>query len=228
MGSVKPNITIKEYQNFVKEVYGLSNDRYFNVQDMLSNVERFVMRGLKGIRKKDKKRTKLNLLIAISWFTSMMNQLHIDIEEELWQRFPSLCSYCGSSPCACKVKKPEKRKEVIIDKNKKPETLEEFQKMFNEIYPASKRTLEHAGVHLAEELGEFSETILSYRGGHRDETFDDVKLEAADLLSCFMSLFNSLDVSIAKELSVMFSNNCHVCHDAPCSCTFEEIIRYKS
>jgi len=88
MASVKQNTTIREYQNFVKEVYGLSNDRYFNLWDMVINVERFMMRGLKGIRKGDKEKTKINLLIAFSWFMSMMNRLHIDIENQIWKRFP--------------------------------------------------------------------------------------------------------------------------------------------
>jgi hypothetical protein len=79
MPQFKPDSTIKEYQHFVKDVYGLSNDRYFNLQDMLANVERFMTRSLKGIRKGDNEKIKLNLMISLSWFISMMNQLHINI-----------------------------------------------------------------------------------------------------------------------------------------------------
>lgn len=228
MPSVKPDTTIKEYSDFVKKVYGLPNDRYFSLNDMLSNVERFMMRGLKGIRKGDKEKTRINLLISLSWFMSMTNQLHIDIENETWKRFPYLCSYCAFCPCICKEKKPEQRQEPIRDESKRPKTFEEFQQMFNKIYPAEKRTTEHAGVHLAEEMGEFSEAILTFRGGHKDEDFKNLELEAADLLSCLMSLFNSLEMSIAGELSVMFSNNCHVCKNAPCTCNFVDITRFES
>jgi len=228
MASVKPNTTIKEYQSFVEEVYGLSNDRYFSVGDMLANVERFIMRGLKGIRKNDKEKARINLLVSFSWFTSMMNQLHIDIEDEVWKRFPYLCSYCATCPCSCKEKKLEERQKVFVDEKKRPKTLEEFQNMFGKIYLPEKRSIEHAGVHLAEELGEFSEAILTYRGGHKDEDFEGVELEAADLLSCFMGIFNSLGISVAKELSVMFSENCHVCKNAPCTCNFIDITKFKS
>jgi len=228
MASVKQNTTIKEYQNFVKEVYGLSNDRFFSSWDMLSNVERFTMRGLKGIRKGNKEKTKINLLISLSWFTSLMNQFHIDLENEAWKRFPYLCSYCGACPCKCKEKRIEKRQEVLINEKKRPKTLEEFQNMFNRIYPPEARTIDQAGVHLAEELGEFSEAMLAYRGGHKEEDFKNVELEAADLFSCFMSIFNSMGMSVAKELSSMFSNNCHVCHNAPCTCSFIDITRFKS
>ncbi len=228
MASVKPNTTVNEYQVFVKEVYGLSNDRYFSTQDMLANVERFMMRSLKGIRKNDKEKTKLNLLISFSWFMSMMNQFHINIEDEVWKRFPYLCSYCASCPCSCKEKKLGERQKVFVDDKKRPKTLEEFQNMFNEIYPSGTRSIEHAGVHLGEELGEFSEAILTYRGAHKDEDFRNVALEAADLLSCFVGVFSSLGISMAKELSIMFSNNCHVCNNAPCTCNFIDITGFKS
>lgn len=228
MASVKQNTTIREYQNFVKEVYGLSNDRYFSLWDMITNMERFMMRGLKGIRKEDAEKAKINLLIAFSWFISITNRLHINLEEGVWNRFPYLCSYCASCPCLCKKNKIEHRKEVPVDDIKRPKLLEEFQNMFNQIYPTEQRTLEHAGVHLAEEAGEFSEAILTYRGGHEDKDFRKVELEIADFFSCIMGVFNSLGVNIAKELSIRFSDNCHVCKNAPCVCNFRDITSFES
>ena len=88
MASVKPNISIANYQKFVREVYGLPNDRNFSSADMLANMERFLMRGLKGIRKGNPDKTTVNLLIAQSWFMSLMNQLHLDMEDHIWRRFP--------------------------------------------------------------------------------------------------------------------------------------------
>ncbi len=228
MASVKRNTTIKEYQNFVQEVYGLSNDRYFNLGDMITNMERFIMRGLKGIRKNDREKTKLNLLIAQSWFMSIMNNFHIDIEDKLWKRFPYLCSYCGSCPCSCKEKKLKRREKVPVNNKKRPETLEEFQNMLGKIYPAGGRTLEHSGVHLVEEVGEFSEAVLTYRGRHEDKDFKNIETEAADLYSCLIGVFNSLGINIAKEISVMFAKNCHVCKNAPCTCNFKFITNFKS
>lgn len=228
MPSVKPDTTIREYQEFVKQVYGLPNDRYFTTTDMIANIERFSMRALKGIRQNNKEKTRINLLISSSWFMSLMNQLHIDIEQEIWKRFPYLCSYCASCPCICKKEKVETRKQIPIDENKRPKTFEQFQEMLNQIYPAEKRTLEKAGVHLAEEIGEFSEAILTYRGKHKDEDFKQVVLEAADLFTHFLTVSSSMNMSIAKELSIMFYNNCHVCKNAPCTCNFIDITRFES
>jgi NTP pyrophosphatase (non-canonical NTP hydrolase) len=117
---------------------------------------------------------------------------------------------------------------MVIDESKRPKSLEGFQKMFEEIYPSSTRTLDHAGVHMAEEMGEFSEAIMFFRGGHRDEDFKAVKLEAADLLSTLFGVFNSLGMSAAGELSSIFSDNCHICHKAPCICDFKYITDFKS
>ena len=228
MPLVKPDTTIKEYQEFVKDGYGLPDDRYFSANDMMVNIERFLTRGLKGIRKGDLEKTKVNLMISLSWFMSLMNQMHIDVEEEIWKRFPYLCSYCGTCPCSCKAQKIQTRQGVKIDNDKRPKTLKEYQEMFNMIYPAKSRTLAIAGVHLAEEVGELAEKMLAFRGRHEDSDFTHVCIEAADLLSCFLATFNSLDVDLSKELSTIFFDNCHKCHDAPCTCTFTDIANFKS
>ncbi len=228
MASVKKDTTINEYRNFVKEVFGSVNIKDYGLWDILTNMERFIMRALKGIRKKDKNKIKINLLITLSWFMSIMNQFQIDIENEIWKRFPYLCSYCASCPCSCKERKTEKRQKVFVDEKKRPKTFKEFQDMFSKIYPPENRTMEHAGIHLAEEMGEFAESILIYRGGHKKMDFDRIPREAADLFSCLMGVFNSLGTDVAEELSIMFSNNCHVCKNAPCTCTFEDVVRFKS
>jgi len=228
MPSVSSDTSLRDFQNFVKEVYGQSNDRYFNWDDMAANVERFIMRGLKGIRKGDRSKTLLNMLVAQSWFMSLLNQLHIDLEAEVWQRFPYACSYCGSCPCQCQSKKAEERLAIKAEVDRQPKTLRDLQAMFRAIYPPEKRRLEDAGIHLAEEAGELSEALLAYRGSHEDKNFAAVALEAADLFSCFVGVLNSLDADMTDELAKMFHDNCHVCHQAPCVCGFSAIIGFKS
>ncbi len=228
MATINKEVTIKKFQGFIEEVYGLSNNRYFSLGDMIVNMERFLMRSLKGIRKGNDQKAKSNLLLSLSWFMSIMNRLHINVEDEVWKRFPYLCSYCGTYPCLCKKEKVKTRRKVIIDNKKRPKTLKQFQRMFDDIYPSAARTLEHAGVHLAEELGEFSEAIMTFRGAHNDEDFNRVKIEAADLFSCVAGVFNSLEKDIVDGLVKLYSKNCHVCKKAPCACSFNYISNYKS
>lgn len=228
MASVSRDTTIREYQDFVRHVYGKPNDMHFDLFDMVSNVQRFAMRGLKGIRMGDREKTRKNLLISLSWFISTMNRLHIDIEDAVWNRYPYLCSYCASCPCSCGKDKPEERMNVPVDGSKRPAKLKDFQAMFQMIYPADKRTLNKAGVHMAEEVGEFSEALLAYRGDHRREYFENVILEAADLFSHYLCVFNSLGFDIAGELAGMFRENCHECGKAPCECDFNFVVDYRS
>lgn len=228
MPSIKKNSTFNDLREFVLSVYGLPNDMYFSTNDMLVNIQRFLMRGLKGIRKGDVEKTKFNFMISLSWTMSLLNQLHIRIEDELWKRFPFLCSYCKSIPCCCNEKKMQKRKKIKTNNKKRPQTIQAFQEMFEEIYPSEKRTLEKAGIHLAEEMGELSEAMLMYRGSHDAKDFENIKLEVADFISCLFAVFNSLNSDLAKELSVSFANNCHECKKAPCVCNFHKVVNYKS
>lgn len=229
MLTLEQESSLSDYQTFIKEVYGFNNERFFGQRDMLTNLQRFIMRGLKGIRKGDEKKTALNLVVALGWFMSLMNRLHIDTEKELWTRFPGKCSYCGGKPCLCGEIRPEKRQAVEGDEAKRPRTLRAFQEMFETIYPAEKRSLEKAGIHLAEEMGELAESILVYGArGRSDDEFRNVELEAADLLSCFLAVFNSLNIDLATLLTAHFSENCHVCKQLPCACSFNSIMNFKS
>ena len=228
MASITKNSSLRDLQDFVNQVYGPGNRKHFIVEEMLTNISRFSMRGLKGVRKNDTEKTALNLVIAMSWYTSLMSQICIDIEDIVWKRFPYLCSYCGECPCACKSKRVKKRVELKANKHLKPKTIHEVQAMFNDIYPAKSRTLEHASIHMAEEVGELSEAVLRFRGHHREEDFEQVKLEAADLYSCFMGVFNSLNFDYHKELMKDFYKGCHVCHQTPCVCKYDFVINFRS
>lgn len=227
MPTILADTSIQQFQHFIKEVYALPNDRHFNMAEMLSNIQRFGMRGLKGIRKGDSEKTTKNLLISFSWFIALLNRLHINIEQEVWKRFPNLCSYCGTRPCSCKAQKLEFRQHVPHDDTHRPRNLVECQQMFHAIYPPSSRTLEHAGVHLAEEIGEFTEALHAYRGERKDDDFKEVMVEAADYFSCIMGVFNSLGINLAEELARMYTNNCHVCFQSPCACTYTTVKNYQ-
>jgi len=227
MPTLLPDMSLPQWQFFIKEVYEVPNNRHFESGEMLDHIQRFAMRGLKGIRKKDIIQIRKNLIISLSFFTSLMNRLQINIEEEMWRRFPYVCSYCGKSPCVCKEIKPNKRQEISVDNSKKPKTLNEFQMMFNMVYPPSSRIIEHAGVHLAEELGEFSEVIWAYRASKSEEDFEKVKIEAADYLSCLIGVFNSLNLNLAEEITKFYPKNCHACGNSPCTCSYDIIKNYK-
>jgi NTP pyrophosphatase (non-canonical NTP hydrolase) len=220
MASFKGNQSIEDFQIFNGIVYGPTDDRLYSMTDLLSHQQRFAMRALKGIRKDDKKQIKENLLISFSFLFAIANRLHINLEDEVWKRFPTMCSYCGKKPCVCKKVKPKSRKKITPKDSLRPRSLAEFQKMFNEIYPQKNSTLADAGVHFAEEVGEVSEATNNFLGQHRPSQFEAIKHEMADCISCTFGIANSAKINVADELEKLFYKNCHICHKAPCTCSF--------
>jgi NTP pyrophosphatase (non-canonical NTP hydrolase) len=228
MASFKKNQSITQFQTFNRTVYALPDDRMYSIWDLLTQTQRFLTRALKGIRKEDRKKLEINLLISFSFLTAIASRLHLDIEDILWRRFPYLCSYCGKTPCVCKKLHPKARQKIKINNKLRPRTLAAFQKMFGEVYPSAGRTLPDSGIHLAEEMGEVTEAIHNFLGQHKPEQFEGIALEIADCVSCIFGVANSAGIDVAKGLARLFKNNCHVCHKAPCACGFAVIAQART
>ncbi len=228
MVSLSKDATISDYSKFIQLVYGMQNDRFYTIWDMLDNVQRFSMRCVKGVRKEDKNKTRINALICLSWYMSLMNRLHINVDDSIWHRFPYLCSYCGECPCACKAEKVKTRRKVTGNSSSMPKRIKDIQEMFMEIYPTKARTKGDAAIHLAEETGELSEAVHIYMGDRSDMHFQKVSTEAADYFSCLMGVLNSISIDTGNEIAKLFSNNCHECHHMPCICTYEHVCNYRS
>jgi NTP pyrophosphatase (non-canonical NTP hydrolase) len=217
-----------DFQSLINDIYSLPDDRLFSLWDLVSNQERFTMRALKGIRKGDLKKIKLNLLIAFSWIMAVANRLKINTEDITWSRFPFRCSYCGENPCVCKKIKNSKKAYFKRKIDLKPGSMVGFQKMFASVYPSSERDLFVAGIHLAEEMGELSEAVHRFLGEHKKNLFREIEVEIADYISCVFGVANSANIQIAKELEKMYWKNCHVCHKLPCDCNFSSVGKFKS
>jgi len=228
MASFSKHQSLGEYQKAINSIYGVPDDRFFSIYDLVSQLGRFTMRALKGIRKGDREKLKNNLVITPSWMATLSSRVHIDMEESIIRRFPCVCSYCGKKPCTCKKIKLAKRAKAVRACPKTPASLAEFQKMFDEIYPSKERTLSDAGVHLAEETGEVNEAICNYLGAHKAKQFRDIEDEIADWVSCIFGIANSAKIDVATESAKYFKNNCHVCHHAPCTCNFTFINSFNS
>lgn len=228
MAHIYRDQSLRQFQELINNIYGLPDDRIYSIFDLLTQMQRFTMRSLKGIRKNNKAKLRVNLLISFAWVMAIANRMHIDVEDEVWKRFPALCSYCGFAPCQCKKTKQKKRAKVKIIASRRPTTIKGFQELFSAVYPPEERTLPDAGVHLAEETGEVSEAIHNFLGQHLQKQLDEVKLEIADYISCIFGVANSASIDIASDLEKMFKSGCHVCHKVPCVCTFSKVAALKS
>lgn len=228
MKLIDKNLTLGDFQKVIETIYSLPDDRLYSIEDLLTHQQRFAMRALKGIRKDDFKKMTLNLLIALSWLMAISNRFHISVEQSVWKRFPNQCSYCGEKPCQCKKNKSngKKKKQTRLDVQIK--SIAELQQMFENIYPSSQRSLADAGVHFAEEVGEVNEAVHNYLGQHLSKQFDEIQSEIADEVSCIFGVANSAGINVAKELVKLYKNGCHVCHGAPCTCSFVVVSQLKT
>ncbi len=107
MASFNKSQSLRDFQKLIQDVYSLPDDRLYSIWDLLTQQQRFTMRSLKGIRKEDKRKLKLNLLISFSWLMAIANRFHLDVEagismsEELEKIYFENCHICHKSPCEC-------------------------------------------------------------------------------------------------------------------------------
>jgi NTP pyrophosphatase (non-canonical NTP hydrolase) len=222
-----PQGSLPELQKRTSEIYGVANDRMFSIDDMLSLQLRFTLRAIKGIRQGNPGRIAANLPTAFSFFLSLLNRLHIDLQRAVWARFPGQCPYCRGTPCSCGDVKPNFN-DALTPRGTEPQTIHEIQEMFQKIYPKTEKDLLKAGVHLAEEAGEVTESIRNWMGLHQKNTFRPIIDESADYASCFFTTANAAGIQLEPLLVAFTTNGCHACGQTQCACTFESIISYKS
>jgi hypothetical protein len=133
--SMKPTSSLRDYQRFVAAVYGQNNERHYSVEEMLTNISRFAMRGLKGIRKgDDPEDANVNMVIALSWFMSLMNQLGVDLEDAVWNRDSRTCAHIAANvPVRLQSgrKFTKDRRSRSIKSCVRPKTIRQLQTMFD-------------------------------------------------------------------------------------------------
>lgn len=228
MATVSSDASLHDLQQFVLEVYGVPDDRHFSLIGLLSNQARFTMRTLKAIRKGQGHRLQYNLAVALSWAMAVANRLHISAERAVAERFRSGCYYCQGIPCRCETAYDKQRtaRRRLRAVYKRP--ISTLQGYFAEIYPPQSRTLQDAGIHLAEEMEEVTEAAHAYLGSHQRLRFREIESELADFVSCVFAVANSAGIEIADELAALYRDNCHVCHMLPCSCKYSKVVAFRS
>lgn len=146
-------------------------------------------------RKRDSEIEKL-LPSLFRWFCILYSKYEnrdILVSDLLWNKFPGICPYCKKTTCQCRIGKEQLDvqdiKNIANDsRDKKPQTITEWQEHFQRIYPRGAESSFMINVsHLAEELAELSE---AYRKKHIKKDIPCVEMELADVFSWIMGLAN--------------------------------------
>ena len=185
---------------------------------------------------------------VFSWFCSMITKCNININElenYIWRKFPEKCPYCKAGPCQCHSNRSYKKELNILEHNvstNKNKSLNDWQKMFNDIYPRPTASIAITTEgnrnfnHLIEELGEISE---SFRLSYYNE--ENLYYEIADAFSWILGISNWLNnvandpdtpivvsptltlrgYKLSTEVLRKYNKKCTRCKKCPCKCSID-------
>jgi len=168
--------------------------------------------GALAVHDRKKKREELTvedaLCKALGWYFPLLAKLKVvSVEELVFRKFPYACPYCRSCPHDDRICKTVRGTGKTVDHDavvkkydenlaKKPRTLAEWQKMFNEIYPRTFTEVSsgRSSIGLLEELGELAEAVRVFE--KHPKYFAG---EAADIFSYIMGIANEHSLKVEAE-----------------------------
>ena len=193
--------------------------------------------GMLTIHDRSKKREGIDvtdaLCKALGWYFPLLAKFRIrSVEELIFRKFPSVCPYCRSAPhndAICKLVHGastvdhEAVEHHFNDKwERRPVALDDWQAMFQAIYPRSVEDRERSTIGLLEELGELAEAVRVF------EVHPKYFLgEAADSFSYIMGIANEHSMrmsqqgnlfSFESEFLSRFPGLCVQCGSKVCAC----------
>lgn len=196
--------------------------------------------GMLTVHSRSKKREGLTFTDAIckalGWYFPLMAKFKVSsVEEIVYRKYPFLCPYCRLRPhedMVCKttrgttstVDHPALRKAREANAAQRPVTLNEWQYMFNSIYPRSMDDARsgRSTLGLMEELGELAEAVRVFE--RYPKYFAG---EAADVFSYLMGMANEHALlvqqtnetfSLEEELIKRYPGLCVQCGHVVCIC----------
>lgn len=151
---------------------------------------------------------------ALGWYFPLMAKLRVrSVEELIFRKYPYACPYCRKTPHEDKICKTVRGTEQTVDHaairrlydrhaSRKPRNLDEWQHMFQEIYPRSTEDRARSTLGLFEELGELAEAVRVFE--RYPKYFAG---EAADTFSYLMGIANEYCLREAQENGASLSLN---------------------
>lgn len=173
---------------------------------------------------------------ALAWFFPLIAQLRVrSVSRLIFRKFPLVCPYCRQAPhdeMNCKnttglqtdhLDHPSLRELIRSNATRMPKTLNEWQGMFQAIYPRSSNDSRgRSSLGLMEELGELAEAIRVF-----DKYPHYFAGEAADVFSYIMGIANSHRINLIRhqdefsfedEFLKRYPGRCIQCGYPTCRC----------
>lgn len=232
------NNTLDGWYRIINRIY-LDHNFYRNPESIFSHLVE-VAGGL-SLAASKKKKGNLDprdfLPKSIGWWLALCGRVGVpSVEQMLWAKFPSVCPYCQlerHDGNRCKQKRKERERIdweslnniALKNKDQRPQTLSEWQKMYGKIYVRDENTNHEKNFsRLAEELGELAEAIRTLAVA--PQYFVS---EAPDVFAWLMGFANQFDherdiqfeqygKALEDSMQIEYPNTCRVCGWETCKC----------
>ncbi|MFC1686602.1 hypothetical protein ACFLZS_01580 [Patescibacteria group bacterium] len=211
-------MTLKQSQNLIQDIYGIPDDRLYEIEDLLYYEQKFILRYIQLLRSKDNEGITENLIVAIAWFMALMNRYHFDLEKITWKRYSYKCPFCMDIPCSCSEKGDPKAKKTGRPTSRKPKSLKEWQEVIKKIYPDE--NINEVNFKILYQTNNLSYLFRNFLHKKEKKFFQEVETQSADCLVLFIRALNVLEIDLGEEFDKFFSDGCYVCHKTPCECNY--------
>jgi len=198
-------------------IYGIQDDRLYDLEDHFYYERKFLLRYLDA---KTKEAKINNILICLAWSLGVINRFHLDLESELFKRYPYKCPFCLGLPCFCDENKLKKTQKVGRPTSIKPKTIDEWQKLAKKIYINDE--IDKLNFEILKTQDRLHYLFRSFRRTLGKTKVKEIGHLAADYFMLLLRLSNILNKDLTKEFNRLFDKGCHVCHKIPCQCYYFE------
>ncbi len=210
--------TIQVSQDTILDIYGIPDDRLYNVEDILFYGKKFLLEYLKSFQDQDEKTIYKNLVISLAWFLALTNRYHLDLEKMTWKRYSYKCPFCGSIPCICRAEEGIKTVKTGRPGSMKPKNLGKWQEMISKIYPNEiTGDLNLLLIRRNDNLHYFYRKFLREK---EKKYFNEIEKGTSDFFVIFLRVYNSLARDLADDFLWLFQDGCYICHKTPCECNY--------
>jgi len=209
----------------MQEIYGVPDDRLYEVEDLLYYGEKFIWRYIKLLQSKDQEGVVESSVVAVAWFLALMNRYHFDLEKLVWKRYSYKCPFCMDIPCSCGGKEGPpageagiKGKKTGRPSSRRPNNLAEWQEVIKKIYPEGELT--ELNFRLLYQIHNLDHSFRKFLREKKVGYFEEIETQSADYLVLLLRIFNVLKIDLGKKFGEMFKDGCYVCHKTPCECNY--------
>ncbi len=221
----------KDAQKFIEQLYP-------NTDRDTSYIYGYAVRHVGYLSKAltQKKPAKTEFVRAVSWLLALANDLSIQIEDVILQRYPGVCPYCISTHCECittgkKPKNgmyayqiPEELFYLSQPLMRTPYSLQKIADLVSNIYPNNYTTWDAIGAwkhtsKFSEEIAEIHEAFSKYFA--KTKPIEAVAEEFADLFAWILTAWRITHSgeNIDEAFITYYTHGCPVCaRSENCNC----------